>query len=130
MARVKILVIEDDDGVRGFLVSALRRSGFEPLEARDARDGVDQFVRAGRVSLVITDLVMPGEYGASAVARIRELDGNVPIIAISGTRDVGTPTPLEEAMLLGANARLAKPFRFEDLRALMDALLPFEGPRA
>lgn len=126
MVKTKILVIEDDEAVRRAVCSILRTGGYEPAEALDGRDGLDAFIH-GRFSLVITDLIMPGQEGIETIERIRELDAAIPIIAISGAGD-GEFSPLQDAALLGANRTVAKPFTVEHLlRAVSELLDPSEG---
>src|SRR5688572_4112726 len=113
MPSATVLVIEDDEAVRRTVSQILRSAGYQVEEAVDGRDGVDAIVHR-RFDLVITDLLMPRQAGVAAIKMIRDLDAEVPIIAISGAADPGPGSPLDVAMRMGANIRLAKPFDVDD----------------
>lgn len=116
-----VLVVEDDASVRSIIKQALQRGGHVVLEAGGLSDGLSLFTKTDGIGLVITDLVLERSRGHVVIDRIRELDGNVPIIAMSGEDD--PHGPLHDAMLMGANMRLAKPFPIGDLLAAVDVLL-------
>ncbi len=117
----KILVIDDHPGVRDTICSMLRRGGYEPVEATNGLDGVKALMK-GRFALVVTDLLMPEQEGIETIRQIREVDPDMPIIAISGW-DTEDFSPLEDAVAMGANRRLTKPFRFEELLKAVRELL-------
>src|SRR4051812_37294657 len=99
---------------------AMERGGHTVVEAAGGLEGARLF-KESDIDLVITDLLMPDQRGVFVIDRIRELDGNVPIIAISGDDD--PRGPLNDAMLLGASMRLGKPFSVEELLAAVALLL-------
>ena len=101
----------------------LKRGGHYILEAADGLEGMAIF-RFGKIDLVITDLVMPGQEGVTTIHQIREIDPHVPIIAMSGSD--AKDSPLEDAMIGGANMRLTKPFSFDDLLAAVDVFLELD----
>ena len=108
----RILLIEDDPGVRTTVERLLSSAGHKVILAADGREGVRLF-RANPADLVITDLVMPNQDGIETIAALKREFPNVPIIAISGmTAKQGT---LSAARHLGAVAVLEKPFTNEDL---------------
>ncbi len=101
----RILVIDDEKGVRRFLRAVLEGAGYGVLEA----DGGEQALRALRespVELVITDLVMPGWRGVEIVHTLRREAPSAGVIVLSGTIEA---SHLREAGALGALAALAKP---------------------
>jgi PAS domain S-box-containing protein len=101
----RILVVDDEAGVRGFLCRALREAGYEVTEAADGKQALRQAL-AGGVDLVITDLVMPEQEGIETIRALRRDMPGVRIIAISGAFDGRF---LETARILGADAVLSKP---------------------
>src|SRR5262245_32764425 len=113
-----VLVIEDSDNFRGLLRRALARSGYTVEEAPNGVVAMKLFAEKG-IDLVITDLNMPDQDGIETIQRIRERNEEIPIIAISGSIEVS----LEDAMLLGANMRLAKPFTIDDMLAAVRVML-------
>ena len=79
----RILVADDEAGVRGFLRAVLEDGGYEVIEAADGKQALQQ-ARAGHVDLVITDLVMPEQEGIETIQALRREMPGVGIIAISG----------------------------------------------
>jgi hypothetical protein len=114
-----ILVADDEAGVRGFLRKVLERGGYEVTEAADGKQALQQ-ARAGRVDLVITDLLMPGQEGIETIQALRKEMPGIGIIAISGRFEGPW---LKMAASLGADAVLAKPVGAELLLARVAEVL-------
>lgn len=109
----RILIIDDDDLLRGVLAKALTHSGHEVIQAADGQQGVDLFF-ATTVDLVITDLIMPVQEGVETILRLRTQNPKIPIIAISGGV-TNSKIYLEIAGKIGAKRILAKPFTPQEL---------------
>jgi CheY-like chemotaxis protein len=122
----RILVIEDDDSVRAVVRRALERVGHTVHEGVDGGDGFDHVIRH-RVDLVITDLVMPNQEGIETIQRLKQLDPRIPIIAMSGVAREGEFSILDDAVLMGADFALAKPFDVIDLIAAVERILGRRG---
>ena len=118
-ALARILVADDEAGVRGFLRAVLEQGGYEVIEAADGKQALRQ-ARAGDVDLVITDLVMPEQEGIETIQALREEMPGIGIIAISGA--FGGQL-LKTAQLLGADAALTKPVSAELLLAKVAEVL-------
>lgn len=118
----RVLVIDDDDVVRGLIGRVLERAGHTAVLAAHGAEGIRELRRAP-FDLIITDLVMPEMEGIETISVIRQTDTTTPIIAISGGILGDAVGPLEDAVLLGANATLAKPFRNEQLIELVDDVI-------
>jgi DNA-binding response OmpR family regulator len=101
----RILVADDEAGVRKLLRTALEDRGYEVVEAEDGKEALKE-ARAGRLDLVITDLVMPEQDGIETIQALRREVPGVGIIAISGAFQGQF---LKTAQLLGADAALSKP---------------------
>jgi DNA-binding response OmpR family regulator/nitrogen-specific signal transduction histidine kinase len=101
----RILVADDEAGVRRFLRAVLEEGGYEVVEAADGKQALQEAL-AGRVDLVITDLVMPEQEGIETIQALRRDVPGVGIIAISGAFEGQF---LKTALLLGADAGLSKP---------------------
>ena len=115
----RILVADDEAGVRSLLRTALEQGGYEVIEAEDGKQALKQ-ARAGGVDLVITDLVMREQEGIETIQVLhKELPG-IGIIAISGKSE---GQYLKMAEMLGADAALAKPFSAELLLARVAEVL-------
>jgi len=102
---VRILVADDEVGVRSFLRTVLEDGGYEVLEAVNGKQAVEK-VRAGLADLLITDLVMPEREGIETIRVLHKEAPGLGIIAISGTY---SGPLLSVARLLGADAVLSKP---------------------
>ena len=80
----RILVVEDDMLVRTVMVTALRQSGFEAIEAANADVAWSYVTSGGEVDLVFTDIQMPGSMdGTELVRRLRNARPGLPIIMTS-----------------------------------------------
>lgn len=117
----RILVIEDDESVRAVIRRALERTGHTVYEGIDGADGFDYFIRH-RLDLVITDLVMPNQEGIETIQRLKQLDSGIPIIAMSGYGREGEFSIMDDAVLMGADIALEKPFDVTDLIAAVERL--------
>jgi two-component system cell cycle sensor histidine kinase/response regulator CckA len=80
-----ILVVEDEDGVRQFVRRALQRAGYTVLEARNAGEALLIFEQhPERVSLMVTDVVMPRMTGPELAVRLRAIRSDLRIVYLSG----------------------------------------------
>lgn len=118
----RILVIDDDQAIRGTIRKILERSGHEVREAEDGVEGLKLF-REDRPDLVVTDLVMPRKEGIETIIEIRAECPDVRILAVSGAETSVPAGRLFDAEALGADASLAKPFTVDQLRKAVAALL-------
>lgn len=102
------LVAEDDGELRHLLGAALEDSGFD---VQQARDGLELLASAALPEtlpdLIITDIDMPRCNGLSAIGAIHRFAPDIPCIVITS---FGDPTTCAEALRLGAEAVLDKPF--------------------
>ncbi|MFC1661647.1 response regulator [Gemmatimonadota bacterium] len=118
----RILVIDDEDAIRGVLKRILSMAGHEVVEAEDGDVGTRLF-EASDFDLVITDLIMPEKEGIETILDLREGHPDVRILVVSGGHSLDKTGSLEDAEALGADASLAKPFSVEELLGAVDALL-------
>jgi DNA-binding response OmpR family regulator len=118
MAGSRILVVDDDDDIRGLLRALLERAGHEVIDAPDGRAGLRE-LHAGSPDLVILDVAMPGLDGWATLERIREVS-DVPVLMLTA-RDA----ELERVRGLrgGADDYVVKPFGRQELVARVDVLL-------
>jgi two-component system cell cycle response regulator CpdR len=107
----KILLAEDDDSLRGFLMGALKRAGHTVKDFDEGRTALKALEREV-FDLLLTDIVMPGLDGIELARRGAELDPAMKIVFITGFAGVslssGQPTPA------GAKV-LSKPFHLREL---------------
>jgi two-component system sensor histidine kinase/response regulator len=111
----KILVIEDDESFRTVMASALKRGGYETLEAADGDAGLK--LAFGQLpDLVISDVEMPRLNGNAVLKALRShpATATIPFIMMTGRPD---KTSMRMGMFLGADDYLPKPFPLSDLMA-------------
>jgi len=118
----RILVIDDNPGVRTLLRLQLERAGHQVLEAAEGGEAF-RVLRQEQADLVLCDLFMPGKEGLETIRELRRTSV-VPILAMTGDGPAYGKGMLEMAQKLGANKTLIKPFDTETLlEALRDLLL-------
>lgn len=115
-----ILLVEDEPAVRGLFALSLRKDGYFVLEASNGAEALAVVEQAGRVDLVVTDVVMPIMKGTELAARLREQYPQLQFIFVSGY-------VVHDA--LGPNAELLqKPFLRQDLvKKVVEILGPAPG---
>jgi CheY-like chemotaxis protein len=116
-----ILVIDDDQEVRDFLVAVLERAGHEVTTAGNGRDGVAMF-REHAVQVVITDIIMPEKDGIETILDLRREHPDLKVIAISGGGRTTPENYLHSARLLGADRAMRKPFKNEEILRAIEEL--------
>jgi DNA-binding response OmpR family regulator len=104
-----VLLVEDDDQLRGDLRVLLIDSGYEVWEAPSGKV-VEAMYQRHRPDLVITDLLMPDKDGLEVIMELRRHDRNVRIIAMSEEGQRSPVVDLQMARKLGAVCTLSKPF--------------------
>src|SRR6059058_3991895 len=120
---MRILVIEDETRILGFLRVGLEAEGFAVDTADDGVDGLARAVE-GEYELVILDLLLPRLDGLRLLEELRLSRPDVPVLILSARTDL--PTKLR-GFELGANDYLAKPFSFEELLARVRVQLTRHG---
>lgn len=124
MRMTTILVIEDQSEVRSFLSVVLTRAGYQLSLAENGQEGIEQLM-ASMPDLIITDIFMPLNDGLEVIRVAKELNANIPIIAISGGTPMISRDYLPVASNFGATATLVKPITPDELlSAVRDALQP------
>ena len=67
----KVLVLEDESSIRGFVVINLRRSGYEPIEAETGEQALEQLARHPDIKVALLDVMLPDIDGFEVCRRIR-----------------------------------------------------------
>lgn len=119
----KILVVDDDEQVLVMLQNTLEREGYEVLVAGDGLQAVEMF-QPGEVSLVITDIVMPGKEGIETIMELLSRDPDLPIIAISGGGRINPEDYLKWVKRFGVEHTFTKPVDKDELLAAVAELMP------
>jgi len=115
----RILIVEDDEGIREMLRYTLAGAGYAVQEARDGATGL-RMAQNGRPDLVLLDLMLPGLSGLEVCRALRRTAVRTPIIMLTAKDG-----ELDEAEALdtGADDFLSKPFSYIVLVARIRALL-------
>src|SRR5437764_4262839 len=119
-----VMIIEDDEEIRGIIRTLLTNEGFQVEEAADGRTAVER-VFLLKPDLVLVDLRLPGLDGTEVCKRIRAGRLNTPIIVISAAKDEFDKVLLLE---LGADDYLVKPFGARELLARIKAVMRRSKP--
>lgn len=116
---MRILVVEDETELRELLGRALKRQGHAVDLAADGTDGL-HFATEYPIDLAIIDLGLPGESGMEIARQVRERELKYPILILTARSDWQDKV---EALEIGADDYVTKPFRIEELMARVNALL-------
>jgi two-component system copper resistance phosphate regulon response regulator CusR len=110
---MRILVVEDEAGIRAFLARAFEAEGFQVEVVADGETGLARAL-AGDYEFVILDLLLPGLDGLDVLREIQAGRPELPVLILSARSDL--PTKLR-GFELGAVDYLAKPFSLDELLA-------------
>jgi putative two-component system response regulator len=108
----RVLVIDDEEVIRGLMREILERAGYETIGAETAEQALS-LLEEQDVSLVVSDIVMPGLTGLELLEEVRARRPSLPVILVTGA---GTYENLSEAVTRGANGLVIKPFSHADLQ--------------
>ncbi|MEA3427684.1 MAG: sigma-54 dependent transcriptional regulator [Thermodesulfobacteriota bacterium] len=120
---MKILVVDDDQGMREFLEILLAREGYDVVLASGGKEAIGR-CKKHKFDLVITDLKMPKVDGINVLKSIREISPETMIILITAFASGETALA---AMKEGAHDYLEKNFDVEDLKAVIKDALSKKG---
>ena len=116
----KILVLEDEDNIRSFVVINLRRSGFEPIEAENGMMALEKLKVNPDICLALLDVMLPDIDGFEVCRRIRATGSKMGIIMLTAkSQEIDKVTGL----MTGADDYVTKPFSPAELTARVDALI-------
>lgn len=124
--RAKVLVADDDEGLRQALGMIVRGAGYACVTAANGAQAVELVARE-RPDVAVLDVMMPGLDGFEAVERIRALDADLPLLMLSAKADI---VDKRVGFRLGADDYMAKPFNEDELLLRIQALLRRARPRA
>lgn len=118
----KVLVIDDDEGLRNLFREILHVGGHDAQVATSGDDGLRRLHELD-YDVVLTDVVMPDKDGLETIRELRRDFPGVRVVAISGGGCIQGVDYLRMAKLLGANATLAKPVRPHQLLGAVASVL-------
>ena len=115
----KVLVLEDEDNIRSFVVINLKRAGYHTIEAATGEEALAQLKRNPDTRVALLDIMLPDMDGFEVCRRIRASDSQIGIIMLTArTQEMDKVTGL----MTGADDYVTKPFSPAELTARIDAL--------
>ena len=116
----KVLVLEDEANIRGFIVINLRRAGYEVIEAESGEEALEKLKVQRDIRVALLDVMLPGIDGFEVCRRLRANDANIGIIMLTArSQEMDKVTGL----MTGADDYVTKPFSPAELTARVDALI-------
>jgi two-component system nitrogen regulation response regulator GlnG len=115
----RILIADDEDSLRWVLEKTLKGAGYDVTGVKDGDSAIRAF-QAEPYDLVFLDIRMPGIDGLTALARLREIRGNAPVVVMTAH---GTMDTAIQAMQRGAYDYIAKPFDLDEVVLLAERAL-------
>ena len=113
---VRILIVEDDEDMRGLLLETVNRLGYPAIATEKAKEALSSIER-GDTDLVMLDLKMPGVGGLDLLKVIRRRHFPIPVIVVSGfiSKDIA-----KALTATGVQGMVAKPFKKDRLAEELD----------
>ena len=120
----KILVLEDEENIRSFVVINLKRAGYQTIEAATGEEALEALKANPDVKVALLDIMLPGIDGFEVCRRIRAMDNKIGIIMLTArAQEMDKVTGL----MTGADDYVTKPFSPAELTARVDALFRRAG---
>lgn len=116
---MRLLIVEDDPTIAGFVRQGLQEIGYVVDVVADGNTGEAQ-AATGKYDVIILDVMLPGQSGIDACRRLRQRGVATPILMLTALSSTGNKV---EGLQAGADDYLVKPFDFEELAARIQALL-------
>lgn len=125
MSRFKILIVEDEDAIRGMLMMVLEQAGFDPIAASDAEDA-HKVLEENLPDLILLDWMLPGLSGVEWARRLKkdQTYRELPIILLTAR---GEEEDKVRGLEIGADDYMTKPFSPKELIARVRAVLRRSG---
>jgi len=108
----RVLVVDDDRGIREGCRRVLEKAGYEVLSADDGEQGLDIFAHESGLAAAIIDLQLPGIDGIELTRRMHEVDEDCVLLIITGYASIETAV---QAIKQGAYGYISKPFAPDEL---------------
>ena len=116
----KVLILEDEENIRSFVVINLQRAGYETVEAQTGFEALERLKEHPDIDVAVLDIMLPDIDGFEVCRRIRATNKRMGIIMLTArTQDMDKVTGL----MTGADDYVTKPFSPAELTARLDALV-------
>lgn len=115
----KVLILEDEESIKGFININLKRAGYEIIEASTGEEALDKQLDHKDIDVAILDVMLPGIDGFIVCKELRKKSDSIGIIMLTAkSQEVDKITGLS----IGADDYMTKPFSPSELLARVDAL--------
>ncbi|MGE5405317.1 MAG: response regulator [Acidobacteriota bacterium] len=115
----KVLIVDDQKGVRRLLEELFEKEGYEVTVAADGRESLDK-VRESIPDIILMDMKMPNMNGLEASQEIFKIKSDIPIIMMTA---YGEMEIVQKALEIGVKKYITKPFDIIDLRNMVRDVL-------
>ncbi|MCI9555633.1 response regulator transcription factor [Oscillospiraceae bacterium 50-16] len=120
----KVLVLEDEENIRSFVVINLKRAGYQTIEAGAGEEAISALKADPDIKVALLDIMLPDIDGFEVCRRIRAMDNKIGIIMLTArAQEMDKVTGL----MTGADDYVTKPFSPAELTARVDALFRRTG---
>src|SRR5215510_7828284 len=119
MARNRVLVVDDESGVRFGIRDFLEQQGYEVEEADSCKDAQHLF-RTSRPDIVIADYMLPDGTALDLIPRLKEIDSDIPLLVLTAHGSIDLAV---RAIKEGAEQFLTKPLELPTLQVILQRLL-------
>jgi two-component system, NtrC family, response regulator AtoC len=109
---INILVVDDDESIRRYIVKLLTQSGYNVSAVSSGKDALQELRMGQDISLLILDILMPDMDGMETLTEVRKLSKDIPVLMLSA---LGQTNTIVKAMKAGATDYLVKPFEEEEI---------------
>ncbi|MBP3039095.1 response regulator [Bacillaceae bacterium Marseille-Q3522] len=120
----KVLIVDDQFGIRILLNEVLQKEGYETHQAANGLQALE-IVKKHSPNLVLLDMKIPGMDGIEILKRMKVIDKDIQVIIMTA---YGELDMIKEAKELGALTHFAKPFDIDDIRAAVKKYVPIAKP--
>jgi two-component system response regulator (stage 0 sporulation protein F) len=119
LKKKKILIVDDQYGIRVLLEEVFRKEGYQTYQAANGKQAL-ALAEQNEPDLVILDMKIPGMDGLEILKRIKVLNREIQVIMITAYGELDL---IQEAMKLGALTHFTKPFDIDELRKMVENYL-------
>lgn len=124
--RIRILIIDDEPGLRDMAVYGLSDRGYEVMTASSGEEGIEK-VKGKPYDLIVCDMRMPGKNGLETLKEIKRLNSQTEVIMAAG---YPTIEGAAESKQQGASGYIAKPYGLDQLCEIFEKVLARRRRRA
>lgn len=116
----KILILEDEIGIRSFVSINLKREGYEVIEAGTGAEAIEKLDSEKNISVALLDIMLPDMSGIDVCKYVRENHDNIGVIMLTAKSQEEDKI---EGLVSGADDYIIKPFSIKELLARVAALI-------